>query len=79
MAFPVTYHSLKLDPRENFQHVLESICNESEDIQLRYPPKYLFVALDSKLLNNFHEISMEGGNGMVIPMLPIRHPQDYNI
>ena len=46
---PISYHSLTLDSRENIQRILESMCNESGDIQLCYPPRYLFVTIKGKL------------------------------
>lgn len=45
---PVIYHSLTLDPREDYHSIVESIANLSSfqtDIRLEFPPSYIHVSI----------------------------------
>jgi hypothetical protein len=76
---PISYHLLQLDPRENMKRILESMCNESGNIQLCCPPRYLFVEIKGKLPKNHKDLSMETEDTAEIPMKPVHHPIDYKI
>ena len=51
---PIIFHSLVLDPKENFENIREMLeNNDNQDIKLEFPPSFIKVCIPGVDPNDF--------------------------